>query len=365
MSRVRWSIHPALLLAVCWALLASGDAAAGERAAPNAKPKPAAASPTVAMYDLLDQPTELEFEKEAVHEVVQFLSDYHKIPVLLDENGLAEVGIGRDEPMTASRSGLSLRTATDIVLSPLDLELIPREGYLQLTSTDRGQEHPFVRVLDVTQLVEPGLSFFGGFGSSNSEPPQPGGQGFFQVGPQSPDASGDRKTQHTATEPGISPSAGSGGYSGDGYDGDGGYFGGSSVSSASGGSGGYPGDGGSGGSNQTLQNPSRSDQRNRTTTGRTSSTQPGTAAEAIIALVENGTESSVWQSNGGESTITVIESGNQTLLMVRASNRTHHEVDVLLATLRAAITTPKTKPPKSKPPGQNSESTEDAAPDKD
>ena len=269
MSRVRWSIHPALLLAVCWALLASGDAAAGERAAPNAKPKPVAASPTVAMYDRLDQPTELEFDGESLEQVVTFLSDYHDVPVVIDQTGLSDVGIEPSEPVTAFLSGLSLRAASDAILSQFDLQLIPREGYLQLTNTDHAESRLFVRVLDVTDLIEAGQS------------------GIRQSGPQSP-----------------------GGF------------------------------------------------------GR-SAPKGSTAVETVIGLIENGTEPSAWQNFGGEGTTEVVETSDQTLLMIRASNRTHHEVDVLLATLRAAITTPKTKPPKSKPPGQNSESTEDAAPDKD
>ena len=158
------------------------------------------------ILEQLDKNTEFEFSGESIEEVIEFISDYHGIPILIQEDALAEVGIGTDEPITKYLSGITLRSALKIVLEPLDLTYIIKDEVMQITTSDRAGEAAQVRVYPVADLAIPiqiiggggggglgggGAGGIGGGGAGGAG--GAGGGGFFSVPPTEPATTADAK----------------------------------------------------------------------------------------------------------------------------------------------------------------------------
>ena len=101
----------------------------------------------------LDEPTELDFIEEPLQGVVDYLSDRHKIQIVFDIRALEDLNIGTDEPMTHKLSGISLRSALDLVLRDLDLAWTIDREVLLITTVDVADESCLVKVYDVGDLV--------------------------------------------------------------------------------------------------------------------------------------------------------------------------------------------------------------------
>ena len=101
----------------------------------------------------LDEPTELDFIEEPLQGVVDYLSDRHKIQIVIDIRALDDLNIGKDEPTTHKLSGISLRSALDLVLRNLDLTWTIKSEVLLITTVDVADESCLVKVYDVSDLV--------------------------------------------------------------------------------------------------------------------------------------------------------------------------------------------------------------------
>jgi hypothetical protein len=101
----------------------------------------------------LVEPTEIAFVGEPLQSVVDYLSDRHKIEILIDRRALEDLSIATDEPVTFKVSGISLRSALDLVLRDFDLTWAIDSEVLLITTRDMADECLPVKVYDVSGLV--------------------------------------------------------------------------------------------------------------------------------------------------------------------------------------------------------------------
>lgn len=97
----------------------------------------------------LDQPTNFEFVDTPLIDVLQFLSDLHKIPIMLDKQSLADLGIEGDAPISLTvvspkvgnaDDEVSLRQVLDWLSRDLRLAWCVKDGIIHVTDTDTESE---------------------------------------------------------------------------------------------------------------------------------------------------------------------------------------------------------------------------------
>jgi hypothetical protein len=143
---------------------AGAAAAAGEEAAPRqedfrltSKREPVKPKPLTAIDDVLDKPLEkpLEFNEAPVRDVTDRFRQVAGIDVLVDHKALQGAGLDLDTPFTARLpAGLPLATALEMALRGADLTWIVRDDLLEITTPERAEARPLMRVHDVADLVE-------------------------------------------------------------------------------------------------------------------------------------------------------------------------------------------------------------------
>ena len=116
------------------------------------------------ILEQLDKNTEFAFAGETLKEVMEYVADLHGITILIQEDALAEVGVGTDEPIQLYLAGVTLRSALKILLEPRELTYIIKDEVMQITSADRAGEASQVRVYPVADLVIPIQVIQGGGG---------------------------------------------------------------------------------------------------------------------------------------------------------------------------------------------------------
>jgi hypothetical protein len=99
--------------------------------------------------------TGLDFTDVPLEEVVTVLEDDYGIPVEIDIPALDEIGIGPDEPVTASLHGISLRSALRLMLKQLQLTYIIQDEVLMITTPEQAEQDLVVKVYPVADLVLP------------------------------------------------------------------------------------------------------------------------------------------------------------------------------------------------------------------
>ena len=133
----------------------AGGKAALEKAAPI--PTESAGAPTspaeLKILKALAEPTELKFIEEPLQGVMDYFSKKHDIEILIDRRALEDVSIGNDEPMTRQVSGISLRSALDLVLRDLDLTWTINSEVLLVTTPDEAEFRLTTKTYDVGDLV--------------------------------------------------------------------------------------------------------------------------------------------------------------------------------------------------------------------
>jgi hypothetical protein len=107
----------------------------------------------------------LEFIDTPLEEVANLLQEDYGIPVQLDTPALDEIGLGPDEPVTASLQSISLRSALRLMLKQLQLTYIIQDEVLMITTPEEAESQLVVKVYPVADLVLPiDASLLGGMG---------------------------------------------------------------------------------------------------------------------------------------------------------------------------------------------------------
>lgn len=98
------------------------------------------------------EPTEVAFTENPLEETLHYLSDLHHIEFWIDKTTLAENGVALDTPMSLVMSGVTLRSALQLMLEPLDLDFVVRNEVVTITSRDKAESLKEVRVYDVSHF---------------------------------------------------------------------------------------------------------------------------------------------------------------------------------------------------------------------
>ena len=101
----------------------------------------------------LDKPSNIDFIEVPLAAGVDFLKDLHGIQIEVDELALDGLGIGTDTAVTLSLSGVSLRSALDLLLRPMQLTWVIRNEVLLITSRQRAAKMLEVMVYPVGDLA--------------------------------------------------------------------------------------------------------------------------------------------------------------------------------------------------------------------
>jgi len=95
----------------------------------------------------------VDFRKTPLREATAFLKDYVKVEIQLDFKALREAGIESDTPITFDVSNISLKSALNLMLRPLDLTYVYKDEVLLITTPEQVEKYLKVKVYDVRDLL--------------------------------------------------------------------------------------------------------------------------------------------------------------------------------------------------------------------
>ncbi len=138
---VRAALAAGLLWTVCFPLLAAtpnaGQARLGE----------------IKIEGALDQTTECEFVEVPLDAAVAVLARNHAIPVVLDRRALRDAMLEPDTPLSFSIRGVTLQSALNLMLRPLDLTWTISDEVLLITTPEAAERYLITRFYAVGELV--------------------------------------------------------------------------------------------------------------------------------------------------------------------------------------------------------------------
>jgi hypothetical protein len=100
------------------------------------------------------KPSGFEFAEEPLENVVRFLRDEYDIPIQIDEPGLEDAGLTRDEPVTVAARNIALDSALRLMLKAKGLTYIIQNESLVLTTLDASDSQQTTCVYDVRDIVQ-------------------------------------------------------------------------------------------------------------------------------------------------------------------------------------------------------------------
>jgi len=109
------------------------------------------------VYAALEELSECDIPGNPLKDAVEFLSQIHAIPIVLDTKALAEIGLDANSEVTWKSKGTSLRENLDRNL-PEKLGFMVDEGTLKITAANEVQAGPDIRMYyfpgDHTELFD-------------------------------------------------------------------------------------------------------------------------------------------------------------------------------------------------------------------
>lgn len=103
----------------------------------------------------LESPTQMQFTEMPLIDGVAFLRDYHDIEIQLDEPALQAAGVGKDTPVTRNLEDLPLGSSLKLLLEPLGLTYLVRDGVLMVTTEPAAAKYLELKVYDVAKHIGP------------------------------------------------------------------------------------------------------------------------------------------------------------------------------------------------------------------
>jgi len=104
----------------------------------------------------LEKPTFADFSETPLSQLTQFLATQGNIRIHVDEAGLAEAMVDRDQAVTFKMSGVRLALVLDLILEPLNLDYAIRDNVLYVSSRDRIADLRETSVVRIGDLVPKG-----------------------------------------------------------------------------------------------------------------------------------------------------------------------------------------------------------------
>ncbi|QGJ69824.1 Hypothetical protein PBC10988_15110 [Planctomycetales bacterium 10988] len=102
----------------------------------------------------LAKQVKLEFYDTPLMDVIEVLRDHAGMNMIIDAKAFEEEGISIDVPVTLQVSGISLESALELILSPLDCTWYVHRGLLMITTLTVEETTQFVRIYDISPLLD-------------------------------------------------------------------------------------------------------------------------------------------------------------------------------------------------------------------
>lgn len=139
---------------------ASWDALVQPRASNRARLLSAVAGeePTAVARELgvaLNQPVSLHFEDAPLQDVLRHIAETQVVNIVVDDISLAEKGLTSETPVSIDVDGITLDSALNLLLGPLDLGHTAEDEVIKITSRSRLSADVITRVYSVADLVTP------------------------------------------------------------------------------------------------------------------------------------------------------------------------------------------------------------------
>ena len=107
------------------------------------------------VYNSLKNPISLHFDNAPLAQVLKFISETQGINVVVDEAGLSEEGLTSSIPVSINLDGITMKSAMNLLLKPLNLDYTIEDEVLKITSKLRQQGDMVASVYQVADLVVP------------------------------------------------------------------------------------------------------------------------------------------------------------------------------------------------------------------
>lgn len=106
------------------------------------------------IQEALNTITECEFSNIPLSEVLNSLQRRHGVNVFLDTMGLGENGLTTEEPINVALSGITLKSALNIILKPIGLDYVVDNEVLKITTADKVAHTFKMRIYPVADLCD-------------------------------------------------------------------------------------------------------------------------------------------------------------------------------------------------------------------
>lgn len=108
-----------------------------------------------AIRQVLDMPTpdNFEFIEQPLTAMIEFLEDYYKINVEVDDKELEEAGVSKDSTFTRSLPNLPVKDALNLILDDLELDYRITNSVLLITTRAAAETAKELRVYDVREIT--------------------------------------------------------------------------------------------------------------------------------------------------------------------------------------------------------------------
>jgi len=117
------------------------------------------------IYKALDQITSVEFPNTPLKSAIQYISQQHGIPIIMDARALEDESLTGEEEITLVLSGIKLKSALKLMLENVGgvaLTYIIEDEVMKITSQTAADEKMQTRVYPVADLVIPVMPLGGG-----------------------------------------------------------------------------------------------------------------------------------------------------------------------------------------------------------
>ncbi|MEX2560737.1 MAG: hypothetical protein WD403_12525 [Pirellulales bacterium] len=116
--------------------------------------EPESSPAQAAIKNALNEKTDIDFVDRPLTDMAEYLESRHKIEIELDRKALLDVGVD-NAGIRAHLSGISLGSALELILGPLELTYVIRDDVLLITSKTEAEGMMEARVYPVADLVRP------------------------------------------------------------------------------------------------------------------------------------------------------------------------------------------------------------------
>lgn len=163
MSRFQWRtlrIHRLAVAGLCATVALCWMCGSRVAAEPD-KPHPAAGAPPAGRAEIagehirraLRTPTRVNFVDTPLREGLEYLGKLHHIRIVPDAPKLAAEGVAMNTPITLSLKDVTLESALDLLLSPLQLDYIIKDEVLRVTTSAEERKTFQMEVYPVRDLL--------------------------------------------------------------------------------------------------------------------------------------------------------------------------------------------------------------------